>query len=64
MRLRSKRAIVAEYNRIKRLAGKLEGADNDEWYGARQALAWVLDDNAMAPAKALRPLKPKREGKP
>jgi hypothetical protein len=49
-KMKSLLAIKREYGRANRYMLRFPG--NQDLRGARQALAWVLEDNAMAPVKA------------
>lgn len=54
MKLRTKRAIQMQYNKVQKAVLKVapDHQERDHLYGALQALAWALDDMAMAPIKA------------
>lgn len=50
-----KAQVRAELNRLERIRRTDDGLVESDWralYGARQALGWVLQDNAMIPSKA------------
>lgn len=56
MGLRTFRAIDREYKIVQRLLHQPLSNDYDRAFldGARQALAWALDDNAMRPARCVK----------
>lgn len=61
---KSRLAIARELKRVQKAKntarkGGLENIQFRELFGAEQALAWVMGDNAMAPAKCFGKL-PKR----
>lgn len=54
-KIRSQRSVEMEYRRIdKKISGEITSMDEDCLVGARQALAWVLKDEAMIPSKCYR----------
>jgi hypothetical protein len=54
MKLRSELSVKRELARVQKAmkTRNLDPRARDELYGAQQALAWALADNAMLPAKA------------
>jgi hypothetical protein len=53
--MKTKLAIRREYARVKKQFNKHSGGiDYGHLFGAMQALAWALDDNAMAASKAFK----------
>jgi hypothetical protein len=60
LKLRPRRALLLEYRRVKALVAHPAHStpmDLQNLYGAQQALAWALNDDAMSPGKAFRPAK-------
>lgn len=55
LKLRSKLAITREYNRAHTALFKAGPGDQHYLCGAIQALAWVLNDSTLSPAKAYSP---------
>lgn len=64
MKLRSQRSVVREYRRVQALIalGRKTQADADALYGAQQALAWALSNDAMAPRLLFAPRAKSGEG--
>lgn len=57
--MKTRLAILRELRRVKKAlnSNSAPPIDHHALYGAQQALAWALDQNAMAPAKTFRPTK-------
>ncbi len=52
MKLHSKRMVQAEYRKVMKMLKATDGSWNRPMlYGAMQALAWALNDNAQKPSR-------------